>query len=354
MNTSESNQSFPAYSLDYWQTYLGSTWPIDSLYFYGLTSLGIVGFLMNASAYYVLRNKIFHTAVLFKYLRISVLNSLAISLFMIFVFIPSTYRIFDFTNSYGAMFYGSYLQVPIISVIYFNGHLLELSIIVERILNFVSYPRIKRIIKFKYLWAIWLASSIVLNVPIFFSSYPTYIDVPLDDGSMQKFYYYGVTDFASSTVGKIILYCVYFVRDIMTLVLKTFLNGLLIYLIKKYINRINNKPSVFIAIFSINESFDLPLNDNIRKEKAFLTDMEKNLTYMSIFMNVVSLFENVLNITSYISYFFAFLTSEASFYLYLFTYIVLALKQCTNLIIFYLFNNLFRQEFKKCFHFLKK
>ena len=129
----ESNSSFPAYSLDYWQTYLGSTWPIDSLYFYGLTSLGIVGFLMNALAYYVLRNKIFNTAILFKYLRISVLNSLAISLFMIFVFIPSTYRIFDFTNSYGAMFYGSYLQVPVISVIYFNGELLELSIIVERI-----------------------------------------------------------------------------------------------------------------------------------------------------------------------------------------------------------------------------
>ena len=113
----ESNSSFPAYSLDYWQTYLGSTWPIDSLYFYGLTSLGIVGFLMNALAYYVLRNKIFHTAILFKYLRISVLNSLAISLFMIFFdSIGNTKNCLSIIEKYFCLALFSFIDVRIFCV----------------------------------------------------------------------------------------------------------------------------------------------------------------------------------------------------------------------------------------------
>ena len=101
-------------TLDYWLNLIGSTKLLDSLYFYILTPISGVSFILNSMVFYVLYKNFFQNSTFYNYLKVYVLNCLVLSFLQMTAFTNKTYRLFGFTNTYGAMFYGCYLYTPLV------------------------------------------------------------------------------------------------------------------------------------------------------------------------------------------------------------------------------------------------
>ena len=327
-------------SLEYWLQYYGSTWTTDYLSLFALTPISLFSFIMNITAFKVLSNSSFGSASIFRYLRLYVLNSSILSLILATTFVFYTYRIFSFSNSYGTLFYGSYFHSPFLSIFYTFGGLLEICITIERALTFMPNRGLKQIINHKRLWLILLIFSIFLNIPVFFVNYPGIDDVLLDNGLTHRFYNWGVTEFALSPAGVGITYALYAIRDLISLVAKILLNILTVNLVRKYFNKISATSDVQSGN-KINylRSKDQVVNIN---QKTYITEVDRNLTYTGIIMCVLSSFENMFVIVSYV-----LINYQISYILFYVSYFMLAVKHFTNLFVLYSFNSFFREEFRK-------
>ena len=322
-------ESKSPYNLDYWLQYYGSTWTTDSLYLFALTPMSLLSFIMNILAFIVLSKSSFGSAIIFRYLRLYVLNSSIISLLLATTFIFSSYRIFSFSNSYGTLFYGSYFHSPFLSIFYTFGGLLEIFITIERALTFMPDRGLKKIINHKQFWLVLLILSVFINIPVFFVNYPGIDDVLLDTGLAHRFYYWGVTDFALSPAGVGITYALYSLRDVVSLLVKILLNVLTVHLIRKHFNRISS---------------DLRDQGENCAGKTYITEVDRNLTYTGVIMCVLSSLENVFVIVSYV-----LVSYQISYLMFFISYFTLAIKNFTNLFVLYSFNNFFKEEFRKTF-----
>ena len=336
MSLTESNSS---YNLDYWLQYYGSTWTIDSLFVFALTPISLLSFIMNILGFIVLSKNSFESATIFRYLRMYMLNSSVISLLLTTTFLFSSYRIFSFTNSYQSLFYGSYFHSPFLSIFYTFGGLLEICITIERALTFMPNRGLKKIINYKLFGLVLLVFSILINIPVFFVNYPGINDVILDTGLTQRFYYWGVTEFALSTSGIGITFALYSLRDVVSLIAKIVLNILTVHLIRKYFNRISSDLHA-----DNSKSID---QIESRAQKSYITEVDRNLTYTGIIMCILSSLENVFVIVSYV-----LVSFQISYWLFFISYFTLAIKNFTNLFVLYSFNNFFREEFRKTFRFI--
>ena len=335
-----------AHNLDYWLQYYGSTWTMDCLYVFALTPLSLFSFIMNILALTVLSESSFKSACLFRYLRLYVLNSSIISLFLATTFVFASYRILDFSNSYESIFYSSYFHGPFLLVFYTFGGLLEICISIERALTFMPKRGLKKIINYKYFWLILIIFSFIINIPVFFLNHPTYDTVQLETGLTKRFYYWGITDFAVSSAGIGIMYALYTIRDLISLVVKIGLNILTVHLIRKHFNRITgDSQAANSTIAKMRHSNTIDQAESCA-EKTYLTEVDRNLTYTGIIMCVLSSFENAFVIVSYVLVNYNYLLS---YLLFLLSYLFLALKQFSNLLVLYSFNNFFREEFRKKF-----
>ena len=148
---------------------------------YGLTSLSSVSIIMNYLAYKILRNKAFHSSNIFTYIRYNVFNSLIISILLLTRFLITNYNLHDISNTHGAQVYASYFFVPLLSIFYFNGNLLDIYIIIERINFIIPENPLKFIAKIKYFWFIIVMASLVINLPNFFFGQIYYVDVILNE-----------------------------------------------------------------------------------------------------------------------------------------------------------------------------
>ena len=256
-------------------------------------------------------------------------------------FVFSSYRIFDFSNSYESLFYSCYFHGPFLLTFYSFAGLLEICITIERALTFMPNRTLKKIINYNFFWLILLIFSFIINIPVFFINYPTYDTVQLDTGLTKKFYYWGVTNFAASSAGIGITYALYTIRDLISLIVKIGLNILTISLIRKYFNRISTDLQSGVSTIPKMSSTNAIENST---QKTYLTEADRNLTYTGLIVCVLSSLENLFVIVSYILVNYDYLLS---YFLFLLSYLFLALKQFSNLIVLYYFNNFFREQFRK-------
>ena len=340
MNQTQINST---YNLEYWLQYYGSTWTMDCLYVFALTPLSLLSFTMNILAFRVLSTSSFGSASIFRYLRLYVLNSSILSLILATTFVFSSYRIFDFSNSYEALFYSSYFHGPLLLTFYSFGGLLEIFITIERALTFMPKSTLKKIINYNFFWLILLIFSILINIPVYFINYPTYDTVQLDTGLTKRFYYWGVTYFAASSTGIGITYALYTIRDLISLLVKIGLNVFTVNLIRKYFNRISSDLQGGVSAVP-KLSNGNAIENSAQNIKTYVTEVDRNLTYTGLIMCVLSSFENVFVIVSYILVNYDYLLS---YFLFLLSYLFLALKQFSNLLVLYYFNNFFREQFRK-------
>ena len=306
---------------------------------YGLTPFSCISISMNLIAYIILRKNKFQSSKIITYLRYNVFNSLIISLMLLTRFTGTNYSLFDFSNSYGASAYASFFFIPFLSIFYLNGNLLDIYITIERIQHLVPNNPLKRIVKIKHFWSIMIIASLFINIPNFFISEPFYLYLKLDDGTIILKYLTKPTNFSTSNLGKIITYMIYFIRDILTLVVKIIINIYAVVLIRKYFYKIKSKNSV-------SEQIENSTNLNT---KVSYTKVDRNLTFISITMCILSSFENIFYIASYVKA--AFKYDDTLLNLYFFSNVMIAIKHSSNLIILYSFNSVFKEEFKKLFWF---
>ena len=305
---------------------------------YGVTPFSCISILMNFITYIILRKKKFQSSTIFTYLRYNVINSLIISIMLLARFTGTNYSLFDPSNTYAASVTVCYFFIPFLSIFYLNGNLLDIYITIERIQHLATKNPLKRIVKIKHFWFIMLIACLIINIPNFFLSEPFYLYLKLKDDTTIRKYFTKPSSFSSNNLGKLITFIVYFIRDILTLVIKIILNIYAVVLIRKYFYKIKNLEHVNKISSQIENLNDL-------NTKSYFTKVDRNLTFISITMCILSSFENIFFIASYVMA--AFKYDETLLNLYFFSNIMIAIKHSSNLIILYFFNNVFKGEFKK-------
>ena len=123
-------------TVDYWYTYFGFPLYLEILYVYVLTPLSVISFALNTLSLLVLRKPKFLASKFFGYLKLYVLNSILLSMLLMSTFIGASNRFFNFTNSYQAFFYTSYIYIPVQSILYLYSSLLEICLVIERAVYF--------------------------------------------------------------------------------------------------------------------------------------------------------------------------------------------------------------------------
>ena len=331
-------------SVNYGCNYFGATASIDIMYMYFLTPISILACVLNTVSYYILSsNKQISQSILYSYLKLYILNSIVLSILLITCFTCNTYSIFDFTNTYEALAYGAYFLAPVVSVFYFYSTLLEICIALARSLKFFPTKfRFKKINNFKIISLVLFLFSVIINIPFGFMYYPGLERVPVKK-QMLNYYFWGITDFSNSVFGMATFYFIYFVRDILFLLIKIIINVYSVYVVRQYLTKINIDSVTVI----VNDAVKIDDKKQIGPKKEYLTKTDRNLTYMSIWMCLLSVLENIFYAFAYEYY--SVIQNEASLTVFFFSYFTLALKHVSNFFVFYFFNNSFKSEFKKKF-----
>ena len=334
-------------SLDYWLEMFGFSRTFDIIYVYVLTPCGLVSLILNLFSFIILQKLSFKTRKFFRYMRLYVLNSVMLSLFSIGTFIFTTRTIFEFTNTHIADVISNYFIFPTQYVFYFYGSILEICIIIERSQYFLP-RRFKKVAldRFKLFFLILFLISVIIQSPFYFFFEPVYVDVPLDENTAYRIWYYNTNNFSTSLAGNIINYAEYAIRDFIPLVMKIVLNSLMIHMVKQYMNRIKIEKISFANKIS-SPYLHAKVDYSIERNDEYITKTERNQTRIGLLMSLISLFEHVSNIIFYFFYYFK-LYSQSNIAFDVASFIIL-LKHSFNFIILYKFNYLFRMAVLKVF-----
>ena len=328
---------------------IGKLPALQYTYVYLLIPSSLIASGVNILIFMVLKNKEFESKSFFFFFKLNVINSILLSLVIMTSFLALTKRVFEFTNSYAASVYSSYIYGPLSSTLYLNNSLLEIFIVIERSLYFMpSKYNILKLVNIKKLGTTTFFLSFIISLPIFFIISPGYLDFQVDVNKTVRLYFWQMTNFSMSMAGKIILYTMYFLRDALPLVLNLALNLISVVFIRKYKNRLQREKLAFALKLS-NPSINRTLipNTELRDNDCYISRTDRNQTYIAIIVSVLSSLKHVFYISSYI------LLSINEFDLfnifYFLALISIILKHISNFFILYKFSFLFRTKFKKMF-----
>ena len=218
---------------------------------------------------------------------------------------------------------------PIQPFNHFYSNLLDIFIIIERTEKYLpSRYRYFKKFEFNKICFGSFVFSLVLNSPTFINWYTAVDRVELGRNTTFEIFYWGATEFSASIYGKVITFTVYFIRDLLFLGIKIGFNIFSVSLIRKYLAAKRIKPE-----------------SGIKAIKSYITKTDRYLTKMVIVATVLSIIENIF--FAFANAYYLFEISVTSGYLILFSYVTMSLKHGSNFLIFYLFNNSFKLEFKK-------
>lgn len=352
MNSSNNSEIF--FSKDFWLTQYISTWLFDSIYLFAITPVGLVGFILNSLSFYVLMHSEFtKLSQIYIYFRVITLNSALLNLFQASLFLSMTYRYLEFTNSFEALTYGSQVYLPTTSFLYLFGSCLDIFISLERCSIFIT--QLKLLLKYRPMvmcLALFFASFLI-HIPYYFVNSPSYFDAPLDANTYYRIWYFDLTEFGKSSTGQIITYIIYFIKDVLCLIIELVLSILSIVLFKKYFkNKANNKK----IVPALPNSFDSDLNMDAKTviqlaQQEKLNSKDKNVTFMVIVMCAFSILMHIMYLV--LSVYFSFTVNDFTVnYLAVVAFFICTLKNFSNFLFLYLFNINFRKSFRK--HVLNK
>ena len=91
----------------------GSIWPLDSIYLFVITPLGLIGFLLNLLCFYILKHNDFSKVNIYGYFKIININSALLCLIQSTLFISLTYRYFEFSNTNETNLYSTMVYLPV-------------------------------------------------------------------------------------------------------------------------------------------------------------------------------------------------------------------------------------------------
>lgn len=309
------NNSYHFSSLNDLLTSYGSTYLLDSLNLYLLTSVSIVGLVVSILSYRIFRLDQFKIA-LYSYLQVYSVNSAVICFLSFFQFTYGTYRIFNWSNSYYTHALNSYLLAPALTTCYFYSSILDIIVQLESIS--IYYKKLKIRLAPRRVCLIAFIACVFINSPFYFTNKPLARTYQLPDKTNYTIWFPGLTSFAKTTVGVISTSFLYLVRDLFVLFIQLIMNIVSIYKLKKFLA---NK---------------VKLNKDEEKSKQ----VTKRASQMVIMVCMLSSLEHLLFLGCIIYPYFRFDTRV--YYCYFSINVFLPLKRALDFLIYILFNNNFR------------
>lgn len=325
-----------------WIQVSGIVYSIDTLYIHVLAPISLVGLILNFVCLKILNKKEFSLNQLFSYLKLYVVCSLILCFGISLAFICTTNHAFEFTKTYAARFIGCYILIPVVTITYTYSSILDILITLERLYSFLPQLKfIKAKLKWKPVSLISLIGCIIINIPFLISFKPTFIGSNESNG----YYYAGVSEFSQSYYGKAINGVVFLVRDMLTFIVDLILNIVLMILFKRHLNKrkliINHlNDLVRLTTDETNSQAMNRLNNDRLLQIDSLNKADINLTLMAILLSVVMFLEHVFVFTSMIVYMHSpqLVVSR----IVLFSSLIISVKYSSNIIIFGVFNKIFR------------
>jgi hypothetical protein len=348
LNASNAFNSLP--TLDELLDSLGFNQWLTVCYSIVLPCIGFVGLIFSSVSAYIFFQRKFVDPVFFYY-RLLCITYIVHLLFSIPEGILFSPRYFpQIINTYYSSIYHMIYGPTTIFLFHFEDTL-QIGILLTRMKifspfvnkHFTSKPQIVSLAFFLTCFLIDIPLGTVAYKITSFGIYTS------NDGSTKTFYYFTSSDFSVTPIGQLIfLIAQFLVNQFLSLVVGLILNVVSVWLYRAYLKERrqrdearNNQKDMATARISSSRQHHVLTPKEIKERKA-----EKNMFYMALTLSTISLISRVL-LMIVLVYFLMFNTFYNYLIIFFTTNLIQVLAPSSGIFVFYFFNKMFRQEFKK-------
>jgi hypothetical protein len=350
VNHTSFDQLYP--TLDQILTSIGSAYYIDCLWFYVNVPVSAIGIICNLLALIVLQDREL-SIPLFKYLRLYCVNSVILNLAILMLFSSSVPRIFSWSNTSEVLAsIGCYVITPVANLIYFFNTVIDILITFDRIGTFKPIAvKWMKLTPYKMSLAAFIC-CLAIDFPFFFAFSPGSFTVYLNSTYAQTFRYSGLSSFAYTEVGKVLILIIYIVRDFLLMVVEIALSIASVYLLKQYMVR---RASMFSKrgsdaavrasqMVNVASTVTAATNDHARNGNSSNADLN-----LSIMVSLMCLFSIIEHLAVLIASAYPYIGSDNILIhlLYFLAFFLTSVKHSLNFLLLYTFNKKFRSIARK-------
>ena len=308
-----------------------SSYTTDMLILCVIVPMGILGTIFNTICLIIFMKKSFKKIGLFKYLIVYTASCIIVAFSQIFFFYFSAYQFYDLAMTYFGRIFKCYIAASSVTpFFFFYGNVIDVLINFERAINF-SYKlqRIKQISPYKICFVAFIV-CLFINIPNNLAQEV----VPTEELYIKLRYCYE-TSFSVKPIGRILLYLSFIIEGPVLLILVIVSNILSIVSFKSFVRR--------KAATQINDIQNLS-RLNLKKKKK-MEKLDKNLLWMTFYL---TLFSFIILVIQFIAQLIIFIfinffdrpTSGWLIFLFIF---IMAVKQFSNIFFYFHFNRNFRK-----------
>ena len=324
---------------------LGSSVPLDAIYLFVISPLGVIGTLLMLISFVIFLQKDFRNNAFFQYFQVYTLSSLIQAMAMIGMFLKAPRYLFDLSISESARIYCCrILSSYVVALFFFFGDAIFILLNMERIAQFS--PRLKSFMKIHPYLAccILLVICELINLPTFFV-YEMAIDEDIKNALSS---YKGVlgfkglcpkTQFGLSPLGQAFNIFGYVVKGLVVLLVDFAINITSYYFLRDFLKKkLQTQHHTLVSIATVRTAEDIQRE---RAEKA-----KVNQTRMVIYLTTCTV---VLHVIQFVCNLIILLPNESVTTLLIIQVtlmMMVAVKQILNFGFYFFFNSKFRKAFK--------
>ena len=326
---------------------LGSVPVFDAIQLYFITPIMIIGAFLEIFLIFIFNQKSF-TAKLYFFLKVYCLNAAILNFISILAPIMGAKRLIPFAYSESAVRFNCYFYIPLSSICYSVSNILDLVIQIEKLKTFIKPMKfIDRFSPFKVCLAV-LLFSIVYQAPLY-GQY-TYREIYFPVGPVPGDYLIVYTNFAyewtSNPIANVFLIGIYFVREVVTLVLNLIFGVMLGVSFKKYSKKRQDMLKGRATGGANRANQDTNTMEAQDRNKA-MSRAEIKTTAMVLLFGIISVFKNIPTL-AVITWGHVATINTAAFVIAVQSaqYIVI-INNLFHIVIYYIFDKNFAKEFKR-------
>lgn len=313
--------------------------------------VAVIGIFLNLLSFIVFQKQEFNLK-LYTYFRYMTFASIIYCL-SVAPYPFSIAKRLGFINNFAFQAWQCYFYIPISNVCYYFVSFIDIAVLIDRLSIFS--PKLKSVYEKTSANHICIATFLIdlaINFPYFFVFQPIIIELYYYETNktrvaLYEVHFVGPTEFALSTLGQIVAYIIYALRDLICILIIIILNLLNLFFIKRYLK----KKTKIVKVSKIKEdsrsanvsTITADCTPNRPKEQK----MNRKLGLMVVFMCMVSSFSHSFFMSSII-YFYFYNNPSVNLYIQLAEFFN-TFKIFLSFFIFYNFNSNFKSELNKLF-----
>ena len=347
--------------LDIYLNAIGSTWLIDDLFLFVLTSFAFAGVLSNALSFYIFaRHKEFRTISLFTYYRCYTLNSCMNLFILLFSFCSFSPRFVPSGLSRVGHIYRCLIFNYMCTSLLFHRHIVSIFIMLDRLSLFAASRKLSSFVSYRpqMLCTVAFVACCLINAPLFFqfdvfnANYSiTYILSEIRANQTQMIVYCRKNTFFDSQKGQAILIGLFLLRDLFTFVTELLISAISLVYFKAYFRRQVSHSRFRLKNNKVITSEQSRSNAQLTNSRSYTEKkFSQRLTKMTFLFGIVSIFCHLIVFAA--SIFTTIYTEPATtLKLILASMLIVSLRGATNFFFFYFFNSHFKNKISEIFAF---